>query len=492
MQVMKNKVSQGITTNVNRILLLALISSLIAYVIFRAYHLSFTHDECLSYQIVKGDDGLAKTANNHFVNTWLMSFFSTLFGASEGVLRMPNVLAFVLYSLFTYKLLIKVNNIFLMLTGAALLLLNPYLIDFFCLARGYGLSLGFGMAALYYFFRQEGFTSYRQFLTGFTLALVFSLLSAASNLICINLNIALVFLFLLEFMMLVRSKTIQLNGKRIGLIVGVLLLNFLFLSLLIHQLFLLKDANQLYFGRADGFIESTLTILLHRFIYLSYYGEQFWIYLRQVLIVIYLLVLIYQIITKEYSRLSRITLLLTLMIFASILQYYVFDSLYPTERTSLIFIPLFGLFLYYLIVDLYSGLRAKRGLKLVVSGTLCLMFFVPMGWHFVKNINLKFAIEWKQDAHTKDVMRRIRDAHQENPQNAPAVSISNTWVFEPAINYYRDLYEMDYLNPADRLGVNESTEYIYCSAEERGKLSPKNPYHVVSEYEDTQTVLLKK
>lgn len=489
---MQKYIKTGTYTKANRIILASIMSALIVYVVFRAFHISFTHDECLSYQILKGDAGLAKTANNHFINTWLMSVFYGLFGARELVLRLPNVLAFMLYCFFAYKLLSKVDNLFLMLTGLALLVLNPYLIDFFCLARGYGLSLGFGMAAVYYLFRQEGYASYRQFIKGFSLALLFSLLSAASNLICINLNIALVFAFFLEFLQMKRGNPEKIGKKQIGLIVMILLVNFFVLSLLVHQLFLLKEANQLYFGGANGFIENTLTILIHRSIYLSYYGEQFWMILRQLVLVVYLLTLVCQIFSTRYTNLSRITVLLTLMIFATVLQYYIFDSLYPTERTSLLFIPLFGLFMYFLMFRLVSALPARRYLKQLMNVLLVLVFCLPLGFHFARNMNLRYAIEWRQDAFTKDIMERIRDDHQKGVSTAATVTISNTWIFEPSINYYRDLYGMDYLNQANRDGVNESTDYIYCTSEDRGKLSPMNPYRVVSEYVKTGTVLLMK
>lgn len=168
---------------INKIILLLIISILFVYVWFRAYSLSFTIDECLSLSIVKGDLLLAKTANNHYLNTWLMSVSYYLFGDKEIYLRLPNILAFTIYSYFTYKILKQTNNISLLLLGVCLLLFNPYLYDFFCTARGYGLSLGFGIASLYFLLKKDQVLTYKLFLSNLSASLFFSLLSAYSNMI---------------------------------------------------------------------------------------------------------------------------------------------------------------------------------------------------------------------------------------------------------------------------------------------------------------------
>jgi len=421
-----------------------------------------------------------------------MYVFYYLFGAQEIFLRLPNILAFILYSFFTYKILIKVSNVFLMLLGTSLLLLNPYLLDFFCLARGYGLSLGFGLAALFFLFKQDGFITYKHYIKGLSLSLLFSLLSAYSNLICINLNVSLMIVFLIELFFLVKNKTIQLNKKRIGAIVVIFILNLFFLFILVNQLLVLKNNNELYFGKPNGFIDSTLTILIHRSIYLSYYGEQFWIRIRQIIIMVYLITIVYQICSKEYSHLARITILLLLMVFASILQHYMFDALYPSERTALIFIPLFGLFIYYLFLDIYSKLFTKRITKIAFNLFILLIFCLPLGWHLVNNLNLKYTIDWKQDSYTKDIMKIIIENHKKDIYKSGKISISNTWFFESSINYYRDLYSMDYINSANRLGIDKSTDFIYCTMEEKGMLIAEEHYSILSEYKDTETILMKK
>lgn len=490
---MANKNSkENISNKINSLLLLSIICGLIIYVFLRAYYLSFTHDECITYKIITGDNKLAATANNHLLNTWLMSIIYSQFGTKEILLRLPNVLAFILYSFFTYKILVKVNNIVLQLLGISFLLLNPYMLDFFSLARGYGISLGFGMASLYYFFKQNGFTSYKQYIIAFSLSLIFSLFSAYSNLVFINLNIVLIIMFLIELILSLKNKTIQLNLKRISSVLMILSINFILLVPLILRLFFLKESDQLYFGGADNFIDSTLKILIHRSIYFSYYGETFWIIVRQVIIVIYLVTIVYQICCSEYSHLSRITILSLLMIFATILQHYIFNILYPIERTSLIFIPLFGLFIYYLMSEIYNKFCKRNLAKIIFNLLVMLILVFPTEWHFVKNMNLEYTKEWKRDAYTREVIKTIMTFHDQKNFNTNKISISNSWIMEPAFNFYLTYYSVDFIKSAIRTGIDKNSDFIYCTEEDKEKITTEDHYIIVDEFKNVGTILLRK
>ncbi|MBK8369526.1 MAG: hypothetical protein IPL10_19670 [Bacteroidetes bacterium] len=83
------------------------------YIIYKAATTSFTHDESYTYThyVHQGfmDIISYKTpyTNNHILNTVLMKYCEVFFGSSELSLRLPNILAFILYSIFTILLLYK-------------------------------------------------------------------------------------------------------------------------------------------------------------------------------------------------------------------------------------------------------------------------------------------------------------------------------------------------------------------------------------------------
>jgi hypothetical protein len=129
----------------------------LGYVGLRAARVAITFDEAHTYlsYVAKGFLGVFDfdTANNHFLNTLLVWLFSRFAGSSEFVLRVPSLLGYLLYLVFSYRLLMRYARPFFALAGFLLLNLNPYLLDFFGLSRGYGLSIGLLMAAFYYFLR---------------------------------------------------------------------------------------------------------------------------------------------------------------------------------------------------------------------------------------------------------------------------------------------------------------------------------------------------
>lgn len=133
----------------------ALSSVFISYEVARALGVSITIDEAVTFLIYIKSGLLSlfnfNEANNHFLNTLLAKIFSTIGGNHDFVLRLPNLLGYVIYLAFAWLLLKRFIRGTMGVLGFVLLNTNPYVLDFFSLCRGYGLSLGFLMASLYFF-----------------------------------------------------------------------------------------------------------------------------------------------------------------------------------------------------------------------------------------------------------------------------------------------------------------------------------------------------
>jgi len=171
----------------------------IIFEVLRAVRVPFTIDEASTYLNYLSSNVLAvfdlNSANNHFLNTLLAKIAWTLGGSSEFVLRVPNLLGYFIYLLFSFRILDRfVKNKVIVICGYLLLNLNPYVLDFFSLCRGYGLSLGFLMAALFFFFSfldtmtrspKEGYRDLSRSLAAASLAVLsnFSLLNVYLSLI---------------------------------------------------------------------------------------------------------------------------------------------------------------------------------------------------------------------------------------------------------------------------------------------------------------------
>jgi hypothetical protein len=107
---------------------------------------SLTHDEALTNELyITGP--LANIFNNfdpnhHFLNTILMRASAAIFGDSELALRLPALGGAALYFTAVYRIaLVAVGDGPPLLVAAALLSLNPFVLDFMVAARGYGLAL---------------------------------------------------------------------------------------------------------------------------------------------------------------------------------------------------------------------------------------------------------------------------------------------------------------------------------------------------------------
>lgn len=127
------------------------------YIAVRAWLLPMTHDEaatCFNHvpRLVVDTLTFQKEANpnNHILNTLLIKMFVGLFGWNQLTARIPALIGGFLYLWASNRLARRISTHGGVRIFALLLLLgNPFLLEFFALARGYGLAAGLLLAAVY-------------------------------------------------------------------------------------------------------------------------------------------------------------------------------------------------------------------------------------------------------------------------------------------------------------------------------------------------------
>ena len=135
----------------------ALIGVLVlTHVSMRAARLSITHDEALTYlwhvtgswrEIISlRTPGLPD--NNHLLFTLLAKVSISALGVSEFALRLPSVIGAGLFLTGVYMLLSRMVAGWWLPLAMVAVSINPYVVDFLGLARGYGLGLGLMALAL--------------------------------------------------------------------------------------------------------------------------------------------------------------------------------------------------------------------------------------------------------------------------------------------------------------------------------------------------------
>jgi hypothetical protein len=131
------------------ILIGALVACLIAA---RAVHQDISIDEAITYRKFvdpASNKHWQADANNHVLNSILARVTTGWFGLSEFTLRLPSILAGLAYILFAAVLaeLLFGRTLFTVLLFG-LLVLNPFSMDYFVAARGYGLALAGQLGSL--------------------------------------------------------------------------------------------------------------------------------------------------------------------------------------------------------------------------------------------------------------------------------------------------------------------------------------------------------
>ena len=181
-------------------------TGLLSYAGLRAARLSFTFDEAATYISYLSSSLMTALdftdANNHVMYTLLARLFAAFGGPSELVLRLPSLFGFALYLLFSWALLSRFFGRLAALAGFLLVNLNPFVLDFFSVGRGYGLALGFEMASLYFFlvFLDSEQRRQHRFEKALPLSLGTALAAALANLAFLDVLVSLWVLVILFFL----------------------------------------------------------------------------------------------------------------------------------------------------------------------------------------------------------------------------------------------------------------------------------------------------
>jgi len=463
-------------------LLLVLIGTLLlAYAFARAYTLSFTHDESISYAIVAEHSTAKSTANHHPLNTRLMTWSYRSFGSREWALRLPNIVAFFLYLGFGLWLLRELAWPW-MVFGFVLLFLNPFLLEFFSLARGYGLALSLSLGAVVFLRAAWRCSGVLRVMTLLLLSSLCASLADLGNYVWLNVHLPLLAVSLVVL-------TLRTARFRIPAALFLLGANGWFIHNLVRRIWSLKDAGELYFGGHDGFVKDTVGSLIES----SLYGYAYGFDLPPIILDAIVAGLIVAVLSLAYvawreRRLSFSLLLLLVLAQAvaiSVLERQILGVLYPIHRTALYYVPLLALFLAYAFNE--SAPYLARTERMAGQGIVCLMV-LAIGVHFVRTANLRYTFSWRYDAETRQVKSEIEKRFTDTRAGGQ-INLGTNWQLWDAMNYYRTTLHYDWLNIPDRDGLNAAiNNVIYCFPSDLK--DDLTAYTVLHAYPESGTLLL--
>lgn len=463
------------------------------YVFYRALHLSFTHDESISFFIANGNTDFAQSPNNHLLNTGLMRVFGSVFGHSELSLRLPNILAFIVYcisGLVIIKNLKKPEaSVFLL----AILVLNSFMFEFFGLARGYGLAMGMLMLSFSFLFKLDiQALSLRKFTIFLLLTLLFSQLALYANFNALNIHLALLPVLTFIVIQFAKKKVDGQNKRNVIIFfLAVFLLDLAALIPAIKRLKFMEGINELaVFGNHNGLLETTIKSLITSF----YFHQQdspiaftviYWSVIS--IFTISCIVFVRNLYRKDFNNFTRIFFVFCLFLLAPVMQEVIFNIPYPYSRTAILYFPIFSLVLIFLYSELFS--MSKNILLKVILMTLLVGVSSFAVYAAYTKRNFTNTSEWSYDKHDKEMLELI-EKDRLLCKNPDSVTISNHWIFTPVINFYRVTHNYTWLKPVIKEDYKMADYYI-CNNSEIDKI-PGDSLQLIKSFDDISVSLYKE
>lgn len=233
-------------------LLVALVAFL--YVVLRAVKVPIVHDEAMTFFMYVETGRFLPfrsfwDAGNHLLCTALGWGTTKLFGQHLFALRLPSVLAFLLYAFYTWRWGWRLRDRVVRWCFWMAMLGMPFLLDFFSLFRGYGMAMAFWLMALYELCALLERPSMCK-------AVLLLLAMAAATYSALSLLSLWAVVLLIVAVLALHRRQRAFAGPWLAL--GVL--PFLFAVLYMHRLSMF---GALYYGLETGVVGGTVPSLLH-------------------------------------------------------------------------------------------------------------------------------------------------------------------------------------------------------------------------------------
>ncbi len=455
---------------------------LFVLVLVRAANLGITADEALNYSSFLRDS-LGKVfttrydANNHVLHTLLCWLSIHFLGLTEFSFRIPTLAGSILFFYAVFQLAsILFDRQFLHVIATVALAGNPYVLDFFTVARGYGLALAFLALAVLAAVRAvtaDEVDHTRLFPVG-----LWSGLSVASNLAFLFPAAGLLIALMLVFLRYPgRQKRSAIALTVIDSIWG----PFFVLSFLVLVIPLLTATPDWFSAGAKRWHETIASLVTASFFHnleiplLSSWPAFFW-YVCDKATATYVPALAGAIFAAALILLFRFRSRRNLMPLLISLAFSVTVSLvWLAHSFAYVKLPIMGTGIYFLFLfplALLSFLSCERRSPARRLGWVFLpgvMFLVLL---YVPQFNAKATFDWRFDASTKEFAEVIELVR--NYAASPNVHVGGSWVFKDALNFYRLKNHYDRWQPIVRQKATDPADFYVLTNSDRDAVKALN------------------
>ena len=488
-------------------------TSLIGLTIMVAYHaytLDVTNDEAYSFFLLKTEyyRALFGTANTHWLNSILMKIEMLVLGDAPFVWRLHSVLAFPFFCVSVYRVTGFIRNDALAIICYSLIVLNPYVLDWFVLARGYGLALTFQVWVLYYLFlerktilqivTQQGAERFTKSFYVWTKILLLCALMLAANLSYFYTFLGITSVFLLYIF---TNKINNLSNKKIIILaIGFVVLLF---GAMANLWFVRQNDPSMYGG--NELVYSIFGTVWEAFFYQANYGGIAVVlsWLTILLLFIFGVISTLRFIkNRQITSAFSATVIISVLLILNIIFHVIFDAPYLANRTALQWwIP--GMLLIFLFLDdvetrMNGDAGAQKTYK-VSKNLIGLTVSTILAIHLFAQFNPHIVYEWRDASHSKQI---INDLHELKAKNAGL----NKYVLGVFSNYYqitdKRFFDLKYQHLPEKKLANCTTkewdavsnlDYIIVSFDETiDCLQRRNvQYEIIKQYDNHRIISLQ-
>lgn len=448
--------------------------AIIAYVAVRAATLAITIDEALTWTWhatgTWQDIVLLRTPgepdNNHVLLTLFAKLAVACFGLSEFTLRLPTLLGLAMFLGGINAVLRRTVPGWVQVLGVCALGLNPYLVDYFSIARGYGLGVGLATAGLGALLAAmaDAPRSVRPVAT--RVAFLLFTLAALANLTFVLVLVAAAVVLWTPFLIRGRARVAwralwPSSGGAWVVVVGTALLQ----GYLLRPLLVVRRAGLFTAGGSHGFWSDTAGSLVEGTIHGSHWPDETrvllyaWIAITLVLtpVVLWSLRLCQRRVFAAVAILFAMTLLVAI---GSVLQHALFGVAYLEGRRGLSLIVLFMLTAFALAGVPRTAPRALRAAAFAAGVAVPALLAV----RGLLALNMEFVRDWKMDAAGREMMVATKAWIDARPRDAP-VRLRVFWPLAPSAEFYRHALGLESslqpLRVDDRPGFDGPADLYY-------------------------------
>lgn len=438
------------------------------FIAFRAFSVGITFDEAwtLGDFVPQGWWQLityaSPDANHHLLNTLLIKVVHLLHGKLLFWERLPNVLAGATYIYFAYLISFKLLREYYAYVLFILLLVNPFVLDFFSLARGYGLALAFESGAVYFLLR---FVARKEQRDG-VFAVLMGAFAVLSNFSFLTFFIALILgLYAVYFTVVRDGKPLAFLVKTVGCCLALLIVVY-------RPIIKLAEGGMLYYGGTSGFYKDTvLTLLTHsmyepnKTVNTNAFMFPFFVGFAAILLMATLDFLRGK---ASQPRMAVLALMLLLLPISGILiQARMLGGLFPHDRAVLYLLPLVFIALVFIANSIQT-----RTLQYAGKGILAMVVLMCI-LNFAATANSYKTVTWFFDAHTKTVLDKLEALAE---RNGEIVQLSSSWPFKQSVGYYLKKEKSTSVHYQDQLhGRTDDNTDFYLYLDSPLKIVEYNP-----------------